>query len=180
MSLGGVVIVAILIFCYSIVGFRIAQENRKLGTLKKEYELLRPEYEKVCKLKADKEKLEAKILVMDKLLAQRLLWSRKLNQLSDLMSPQVWLSSLAVISNPTSRMVEGKEVQGVSRSLLIRGKTYSNKGEKMVEQVGDFIRRIEEDEPFFKDFVNVELISTEREAIGPAEVMRFEVTCQFK
>ena len=159
---------AILIFCYMLVGVRIAQENKKLGALRKEYELLRPEYEKVVKLKADKEKLEAKILVMDKLLAQRLLWSKKLNQLSDLMSPQVWLSSVTVISNPTSR------------TLLIRGKTYSNKGEKMVEQVGDFIRRIEEDEPFFKDFVNVELISTERETIGPTEVMRFELTCQFK
>jgi Tfp pilus assembly protein PilN len=119
MSLWGGVIAAVLVFSYLAVGFRIVRENTKLAALKKEYEDLRPEYEKVMKLKADKERLEAKIAVMEKLLVQRMLWSKKLNQLSDLMPPQVWLSSVAVITNITTRTVEGKEVKAQSQSLLI-------------------------------------------------------------
>jgi Tfp pilus assembly protein PilN len=163
---GGVV--AILILFYILVGIRITQENIKYNRLKKEYEAIRPEYERVKKLKVNKERLEAQVALMEKLIVQRLLWAKKLNEMSDLMPPQVWLSSILVASRP-----EG-------RALIIRGKTYSSKGEKMVEQVGDFMRRITGHEAFFDDFINVELISTERESIGKSEVMKFELTCRFK
>ncbi len=117
---------------------------------------------------------------MEKLIVQRFLWAKKLNQLSDLMPPQVWLTSLSVATNKTVQNVGGKDVEAVTRILVIRGKTYSDLGEKMVGQQGDFVRRIKEHEPFFRDFSNVEWISTEREAIGNTEIMNFELTSQFK
>ena len=168
MSLIGVGIVVILILIHVLVGMKINQEKERLSLLKKEYEAIRPEYERVLKLKADKEMLEAKVALMEKLLIQRLLWAKKLNQFSDLMPPSVWLSSVSVVT------------RAETPTLVIRGKTYSDKGEKMVEQVGDFMRRIKGHGAFFKDFVNVELVSTERETIGKTELMRFELTCQFK
>lgn len=175
---GGIVV--ILIFIHILVAMMINREKGKLAFLKKEYERIKPEYERVLKLKSDKENLEAKIALMDKLMAQRLLWSKKLNQLSDLMPPNVWLSSLSIISRPEKQTVGGKEVTIDRKKLLIRGKTYSGKGEKMLGQQGDFMRRIEGHEAFFKDFENVEFISTERETIGQAEIMKFEFTCQLK
>ena len=168
MSLIGVGIVVILILIHVLVGMKINQEKERLSLLKKEYEAIRPEYERVLKLKADKEMLEAKVALMEKLLIQRLLWAKKLNQFSDLMPPSVWLSSVSVVT------------RAETPTLVIRGKTYSDKGEKMVEQVGDFMRRIKGHAAFFKDFTNVELVSTERETIGKTELMRFELTCQFK
>lgn len=169
MALIGGGILAVLISFYILFGIRINRKEARLSELKKEYESIRPEYEKVKKLKADKERLEAKVALMEKLLIQRLLWAKKLNQFSDIMPPRVWISSFSVRG--------GEQTQ----AIVIRGKTYSDKGEKMVEQVGDFMRRIKGHGPFYKDFVNVELVSTERETIGgKTEVMRFEVTCQFK
>jgi len=168
MSLIGGGIVVILILIHVLVGMKINQEKERLSLLKKEYEAIRPEYERVLKLKADKERLESKVALMEKLLIQRLLWAKKLNQFSDLMPPSVWLSSVSVVT------------RAETPTLVIRGKTYSDKGEKMVEQVGDFMRRIKGHGAFFEDFVNVELVSTERETIGKTELMRFELTCQFK
>jgi len=168
MSLIGGGIVVILILIHVLVGMKINQEKERLSLLKKEYEAIRPEYERVLKLKADKERLESKVALMEKLLIQRLLWAKKLNQFSDLMPPSVWLSSVSVVTRTETP------------TLVIRGKTYSDKGEKMVEQVGDFMRRIKGHGAFFEDFVNVELVSTERETIGKTELMRFELTCQFK
>ncbi len=168
MSLIGGGIVVILVLIHALVGMKINQEKERLGLLKKEYEAIRPEYERVLKLKGDKERLESKMALMEKLLIQRLLWAKKLNQFSDLMPPSVWLSSVSVVTRA--------EIS----TLVIRGKTYSDKGEKMVEQVGDFMRRIKGHGAFFEDFANVELVSTERETIGKTELMRFELTCQFK
>lgn len=180
MSFIGVGIGVILLCFYIMIGVRINQEKERLDALGKEYEAIKPEYEKVKKLKADRDRLEAKVALMEKLIVQRLLWAKKLNQLSDLMPPQVWLSSLSVVSRTTTKHVDGKEISVPTRMLIIRGKTYSDKGEKMVEQVGDFMRSIKEHGPFFKDFVNVELVSTERETIAKTEIMKFELTCQFK
>lgn len=176
---GGIVV--ILIFIHILVAMMINREKGKLAFLKKEYERIKPEYERVLKLKSDKENLEAKIALMDKLMAQRLLWSKKLNQLSDLMPPNVWLSSLSIISRPEKQTVGGKEVTIDRKKLLIRGKTYSGKGEKMLGHEGDFMDRIEGHEGFFKDFEeNVEFISTQRETIGQTDIMKFEFTCQLK
>jgi len=180
MSFIGGGIVAILILIHILVGMKINQERERLSLLKKEYEAIRPEYERVLKLKSDKENLEAKVALMEKLLIQRLLWAKKLNQFSDLMPPSVWLSSVFVVTRTSIQNVDGQDISVAKRTLVLRGKTYSDKGEKMVEQVGDFMRRIKGHGTFYKDFVNVELISTERETIGKTEVMRFELTCQFK
>lgn len=180
MSLIGAGIVAVLIISYIAVGVKIAQQKRKLNLLKAEYQKLLPEFERVKKLKDDKERLDAKVALMERLIVQRFIWAKKLNQLSDLMPPQVWLTSLSVATNKAVQKAGGKDVEVVTRTLLIRGKTYSGLGEKMVGQQGDFVRRIKEHEPFFRDFSNVEWISTERETIGNAEIMKFELTCQFK
>ncbi len=106
--------------------------------------------------------LEERALVVNYLMADRIYYSQKLNELSDLLIDGIWFNRLDLNS----------EV------LTIEGKVYSKEG-KEEAIVGNFMNNIKYHESFFKDFDDVELKIIKRR-IQDVEHISFILFCHFK
>ena len=190
---GGVLL--ILIISGIILGWSIRSNHGRLIELTKKWDALQPTSLEVAKLKTAKESFQKKAKAMESLMLSRMHWSRKLNQLSDLMPDGVWLNHISIssraemIASSAPPPKDSKEKEKTApkaerreyKVLVLRGNTMSVKrGEVILDLVGKFMERLKNDEGFFQDFSNVELTSIERDKISDTEVMRFEITCRFK
>jgi Tfp pilus assembly protein PilN len=158
----GIVLLSIFIIWSSLVSKGLAAvtlqsdelENKwqKILELKSEYGIYKKE------LKA----LEERAGVVNYLMADRIYYSQKLNELSDLLSDGIWLNAL--------------DLDG--EMLTIEGKVYSKEG-KEEAIVGNFMNSIKHHESFFKDFNDVELKIIKRKT-QDIELISFVLFCHLK
>ena len=106
--------------------------------------------------------LEEREVVVNYLMADRIYYSQKLNELSDLLIDGVWLNTLDLNSE----------------MLIIEGKVYSKEG-KEEAIVGNFMNNIKNHKSFFKDFNEVELKIIKRR-IQDVEHISFILFCRLK
>ena len=106
--------------------------------------------------------LEERAVVVNYLMADRIYYSQKLNELSDLLTNGIWLNALGLNS----------------KMLTIEGKVYSKEG-KEEAIVGNFMNNIKQHESFFKDFNDVELKIIKRK-IQDVEHISFVLFCRLK
>lgn len=106
--------------------------------------------------------LEEREVVVNYLMADRIYYSQKLNELSDLLIDGIWLNTLDLNSE----------------MLIIEGKVYSKEG-KEEAIVGNFMNNIKNHKSFFKDFNEVELKIIKRR-IQDVEHISFILFCRLK
>ena len=106
--------------------------------------------------------LEERSLVVNYLMADRIYYSQKLNELSDLLVDGIWLNKVDL----------NNEI------LTIEGKVYSKEG-KEEAIVGNFMNNIKYHESFFKDYSDVELKIIKRR-VQDVEHISFILFCHFK
>lgn len=131
---------------------------------------------------------------IEALMQGKILWSKKLNQLSDLIVPGVWYTKISIgkkaIVRPARAPLGPKRPKRPGRKPLARkrsttsylgieGEVSSAYGEPL-EIVAKFIENLESDPRFYNDFSNIELFSTKLHSILETEVMAFSINCYFK
>jgi len=155
-------IVSFLVTLYLILTIISTVKSNTLNKLKNEWQSISVQQQEAAKLKGEMEGLEKKADLIDSLVAERLLWSKKLNQLSDLMIDGIWLEKLSLGKR------KDKDV------LILEGNVVSRKKEETA-LIGEFMQKLRQDKTFFSDFEDIELESIKRRYMGETEVMQFNL-----
>lgn len=108
--------------------------------------------------------LKAKMAVLDQLTKRKFLWTEKLNQLSDLVLPGIWLTHVYT---------------DLENRLIIEGSVISKSVEAMAF-VGKFMKNIKDDQRFFKDFNSIKLESVQRKNKEERDAVDFKVSLYFQ
>ena len=90
-----------------------------------------------------------------------ILWSQKLNILSDVVPKGVWF----------------KKIVWDNKALMIEGSAFSKLHDE-IPIVGSFVSILKKEENFVKDFLSVELNSVSRSKKGAVEVVDFKITAK--
>lgn len=151
-----------LVGLYLILTAISVVKSNTLNRLNDEWQFISVQQQMAAKLKKKMKQFEKKADLIDSLVAERLLWSKKLNQLSDLMTDGIWLESLSLGER------KGKQI------LILKGDVVSRKKEETA-LIGEFMQELRQDKEFFSDFKEIELESIKRRYIGETEVMQFNL-----
>lgn len=181
---GIVVAVQIAVFGFGIFGGII------FNSMERNYKQILPGKQEAEQLKAQVSVMNKKVTAIDELMVKRFSWAQKLNDLSDSVTPGIWLTQLdydeRIIERPKavaniSKGQEGKVATEkiLERYLIISGAA-SSMGEEGTALIGRFIKGLKENQTFYSDFSDIELGSIKREQFGAQEIMTFKITCLFK
>lgn len=130
---------------------------RSSRILKEKLEFLKQEAKEAELLSQELSSFKQKLRIIDELMRRRFLWSKKLNELSNLVSPGVWL---------TEFFFDPQQLMRISGSVV------SKKGEEMAF-VARFMKNLEGDVSFFGDFKEIELEGIQRRSVQGREVVDF-------
>ena len=185
---GIVIIVQVAVFGFGILGSII------FSSLEKSYKEILPMKKEAQQLKSEISRMGKKVSAIDELMVKRFSWAKKLNDLSDSVTPGIWLTQLdydeKMIERPkvspvtVSKAKEGVESKAATekvmeRYLIISGAA-SSMGEEGTALIGRFIKSMKENPSFYSDFSDIELGSIKREQMSGQEIMTFKITCLFK
>ena len=192
----GVGLLSIIIVVSLVLGVQVKFQTTRLKRLSEEWKVIKKEEREVLGLESLKAELDKKKKAIENLAQSRLLWSRKLYQLSRQVLPSIYLTNLdigvksekiKVTEEPTTttrrRKATAAKVKWATRkfeTLVLKGIVISLAGEEMIDSVGKFMTSLEQDEEFFEDFSDIELVFTQRKPIEGIETMSFELGCRFK
>jgi len=161
--IGGILCLLILIHIL-LVGVLIIQRVR-LSSLNRGWQKIMPAKTQVDGVKEEIAKIENRLRSFDAATdpSKRIIWAKKLNQLSDFLPGGVWLTKLSFLNE----------------RFIIEGSAISKKGEEMV-MVGKFTSALKDDPVFTRDFKDIELTSINRRLIKSVEVADFVITVILK
>jgi hypothetical protein len=181
----GVLLVAVHVILLTAINFnksahaKMTKEWQEIEPLKKTIELIRRKNIETSK----------NIDSIEKLMSRKVLWFRKLNQLSGLLTPGIWYTKLSIDEKVVALKAEPQPGQKMASALLtkrvvipyliIEGEVSATYGEELAI-IGKFIKRLKHDKEFFGDFSNIELDSTKLHTILENDVMKFSINCYFK
>ena len=186
---GGIILVVVMVLIY-LISFSSAKfmgwTHNKLVA---EYSKLEPIMREAEKLESAKKSINKKISLLKKLMHSRIIWAKRLNQLSDILPRQTWLTKMAV--EKRTEMVSaapktkadpgiGKKVKKSYNVFILEGMALSRENEDMTRRIGDLIKKVREDSIFSSDFSSVNLVSTCRVNVADVDIMSFKVGCRFK
>lgn len=149
-----------------------AMSARRLKSLKKTWQELAPKRERLDGLKKQLSEINARIPLFEQLIKDRILWSKKLHQLSESIVSGVWLNELSL---------ETKEMQAkgqLSKYLIIRGSCASRTKDEPA-LIGRFMQNLKDDPLFSSDFAEIGLGPIKKRLINQTEAMDFILTCRF-
>lgn len=175
---------AALIAVQLIIGALAVYANLRASSLTKRYEALLPKKKEADALKAKDATINMQSSAIDELMSRRFSWAKKLNDLSDAMTPGIWLTELAYdekLSGAASAAAgaEKTKLPRMGGTLVLMGYA-SGAGDQGAALVGRFIKSLKESEPFFRDFSNIELVSVKSDRVESNEVMKFRINCFFR
>ena len=138
------------------------RKHQILELLEKEKNIM-PQKTSVEAINSEIAVLKVKLNALDDITKRRFLWSRKLNELSDLVLPGIWFNRI------------GAELDN---NLTIEGSVIS-KNEEAMASVGKFIKNIKDDKLFFGDFSDIKLESVQRKNIDKRDIVEFKIVLYF-
>ena len=152
----------------------------KASSLDKEYKLIGLQNKEAIDLKEQVDLMHKKVAAIDELMVNRFGWAKKLNDLSDSITPGVWISSIeydeksgerSIQSSPKSSNGKDKTATSkqpvekiTSRYFIISGYA-SSMGEQGTALIGKFIQSLKDSPGFYTDFYEIELGSIRSEKI---------------
>ena len=181
-------IVSLLVLTNLLLMLTLAIQRGSYNRMIKEWTEAKPQKEAIELARRENISAENKVVAIEELMQKKILWSKKLNQLSNLIIPGVWYTKLSidkkiVILEP--RRPQARNIKRIATDrvevpyLNIEGEVSSAYGNELAI-LGKFIEELKNDPDFLKDFSNIELDSTELHSIGDIEIMKFNVNCYFK
>lgn len=187
--------VGALIAFHLILFFIGLYSKANLNSLSKRYNELLPKKKEADSLKSQVELINKKVSAIDELMVKRFSWAKKLNDLSDSITPGVWLVEVLyeerLGERPGQAISRGSNQKGKKEAfrpgiekttlkyLIISGYA-SSMGEQGAALIGKFIKSLKDNESFYAHFSNIELGSIRSDRVQDQEVMNFKITCSFK
>lgn len=165
-----------------------------LGLLEKRFSRIAPQKKEADALKSDVLSMGKKAKAVDELMGKLFSWSKKLNDLSDAMTADVWLTDLTYGEKATERPLATpgkvfKDEFGHERRLdtekvtlpyiVLSGYVTSTKGEGAAS-IGRFIKSLKSHQGFSADMGEIELGNIKAAKFEDQDVMSFTITCFFK
>jgi Tfp pilus assembly protein PilN len=159
------------------------------GSYENRYEAIAPARQEAEKLRSDISTMSKKITAIDELMVKRFSWAKKLNDLSDCVTPGIWLTHLEydekITEKPratnSQRAREGSQaMEKVTEKYLVMTGAASSMGEEGTALIGRFIEKLKQNPSFYSDFSDIELGNIKREQANGQEIMTFKITCLFK
>ena len=190
-----IVIGCILLMAHVMLFVLGVYSKSKAAVLLKKYNTILPERKDAISLKAQIDLINKKMAAIDELMVKRFAWAKKLNDLSDSMTPGIWLSNLeydektgenVISASQSSQALKGKvqaprtATEKVTLRYLIISGYASSMGEQGTALIGKFIKNLKDNPGFYSDFSDIELGSIKSEKVQDQEVMSFKLTCMFK
>jgi len=183
-AVGIILVIQIALF---LIGSISGANLKSLGI---EYKKILPEKRQTENLKAQVDRMNKKVGAINELMVKRFSWEKKLNSLSDCMTPGIWLTELTydekLTAIPSSVVPDTGKKKAVkpaenvlSRRLILSGAA-SSKGEEGTALIGRFIKSLKDDMAFYSDFSEIELGTIKREKMVDQEIMTFNIVCFFK
>lgn len=167
----GIGVLGLLIVLHATTGMVIEWKRYRVANLTRRWVKLAPLRKDVDIIRQETADLGRRAGDIDQLMVRDFLWSEKLNQLSNLVVPGIWLRELSLSPSPPSK--------NLPSTLNLKGSVISRQGEEMAI-VGRFITNLKQDKDFSGNFDNIELKSIQRRGIKGTEVMDFMLICRFK
>ncbi|MCX5665641.1 MAG: hypothetical protein NT036_01130 [Candidatus Omnitrophica bacterium] len=182
--------VGVILVIQVILFFMGVMTGTTFKSLSREYKDILPKKLETEKLKAQVDTTNKKVAAIDELMVKRFSWEKKLNALSDSMTPGIWLTELeydekvsSVTKSADAGSAKKKSPQAteeaISRYLILYGAA-SSMGEEGTALIGRFIKSLKDDPDFYSDFSDIELGTIKREKVDDQEIMTFKITCLFK
>ena len=167
----------------------------KAVALAKKYSLIVAQNKEALGLKDQVDLIHKKVAAIDELMVKRFGWAKKLNDLSDSVTPGIWISNLEYDEKLTERSIQlvskpadekskapapkQSTEKVMARYLVISGYA-SSMGEQGTALIGRFIQSLKDSPGFYADIYDIELGSIKSERIQEQEVMSFKLTCMFR
>ncbi len=168
----GVILLAFFLFLLAIVG----GQQMVLTRTEKELNRLDSDRRVIKQLKADVRFLQSQSSTAEGLVKHPFLWSKKMNQISDLLQPGIWLKKLEL--QRRSITTEKHEIKEEA-ALFIQGRAYSRDREEAAI-VGKYISALKGNEDFFKDFEDIRLENIQSRPLGVISVSEFTLVCPLR
>lgn len=169
-----VISLSILIGFHILLVISIFLKDSSLKKLDSKWSSLQPQKIEIDRLNSEITAVEKTVLPIKQLVEKRFLWSKKLNQLSDLMTPGIWFTRLSI-----EIQVKDAQKGDYIRILNLEGCAASLYGDETA-LVGKFIKALQEDKDFFQHFSEVKLGPMQKAMIEKNEIMNFKVFCIFR
>lgn len=191
----GIAAISVLAILHLSLFFIGAKSASVFKTMSGKYKKLLPGKKEYDALKAEVDSTNKKAKAIEGLMADRFLWARELNALSDSMTQGIWLTGLTYQEKEIDIPVQVKasSAPGGNKKKIMKAETKkaslrylnisgyaSSMGEQGTALIGKFITSMKEDPSFFSDFSDIKLESIKSEKFLDQEVMSFKITCQFK
>ena len=155
-------ILSFLIILHATTGVMIKWKRYRVVKLTRRWTELTPLKKEIDIVKQELADLNQRVGGIDQLMIKRFLWSGKLNQLSDLIAPGIWLRELSLMPHVKSK--------DLPPTLTLKGSVISRHGEETAV-VGKFMANLKNNKGFSGDFDKIELKSIQRRKIKDAEIM---------
>ncbi len=185
-----------IVLVLQVVLFLIGIYSNSLVTsLEKKYREISPQEKEAKLLNGQLDTINKKTAAIDELMVRRFSWTNKLNDLSDSVTPGIWLTELSYnekmidkLVQPDAKMLRVKNSvipakpvteKVVLRNMVISGYA-SSMGEGGTALVGKFIKSLKDNSDFYSDFSDIELGGIKSDKIEDQEVMNFKINCIFK
>ena len=167
--------------------------NTQVARLDKEWQNLAPKKSELDVIKRKISNTDEKIKAIEDLIEKSTSWSRLLNELSNSLTANIWLNELSYDeradqeATKSGKKAESKDAKKVSSSKGKQGRTgilrlsgsAAGRGEEATTYIARFITSLKDNEDFFEDFEDIELISIKKGSIAGQDVMDFIIVCKF-
>jgi Tfp pilus assembly protein PilN len=163
--------VGALVVLQFALGSIIYLSQKQLAGLDKKWESLLPKKIALDKIKEEIAAVGEKVTAVEGLIKKQVHWSRLLNELSNSLTANIWITKLFYEESP------GR--YNKTRTLTLQGSA-AGKSEEATSLIARFIEALKENKNFFADFDTVELISIREGQVAGQDVMNFTLACSFK
>lgn len=161
----------ILIIIHLGLWLSIVVKGNSFKELDAKWQILQPNKIELEKLTLDCAAAEKSLLPVKKLVDDRIVWSKKLNQISDHLVPGIWLDKIYIEENvkniDTGKIYDMLEIGGFATPL------YGNEKELLDK----FVKGLQADADFSRPFEEIKPSAVKIESIENNPVGNFRVFC---
>ena len=184
---GALVIIQVFLVALIVIS------NIRLSALDKTWEALAPKKVEFDKIKVKTSNLSKKAQAIESLIKNRLNWAPLLNEISNSLTPNVWLTELAYSEKIESRQAKSAggpanrkkkkkmaKVANVKVQTLTLSGFASVKGGKATDYITRFVTSLRKNKALSVYFSEIDHGPIRKAAVSGQEVMSFTVICSFK
>jgi len=154
--------------------FRLKTNHLKnrIAKIEDDWKLTEPLMNEREALMQQKQELSDFLVFIGEHLQKGMLYSKKLSELSRIIPREIWLRELSL-------KTETKDVQKTFFLEVKASIGYLKNDEDMLRKINEFVERLKNDKPFFKDFDSLSLSAIQKQA-QVQRIMDFQLTLPLK